>query len=160
MREKQNKKVILWILIAVWMTVIFLFSSQNGEESGKLSQGFLRNFMMWFLPENTPVGILSTLEYLVRKAAHMAEYGILAILVLLQIYCYGWFRHHWKKILAAVIFIFIYALTDEFHQLFIGGRTGQLKDVLIDTCGGLIGAMIVFWTQKQKDRKSENGGNI
>lgn len=160
MKTKQHKKIILWILIAAWMTVIFLFSAQNGEESGELSQGFLRKFLMWFLPENTPAGILSTLEYFVRKAAHMIEYGILAILVSLQICCYGWFGSYWKKLFAVVISVFLYALTDEFHQLFVGGRTGQIKDVLIDTCGGLIGAVIVFWIQKKKNKKQENGGNI
>ena len=36
----------------------------------------------------------------------------------------------------------LYACTDEIHQLFIQGRAGQLKDVLIDTIGSLTGIYI------------------
>ena len=36
-----------------------------------------------------------------------------------------------------------FAALDEFHQLFVEGRAGSLKDVLIDSCGSLTGIIFV-----------------
>ena len=40
--------------------------------------------------------------------------------------------------------IILYAITDEIHQLFIPGRNGNVVDVLIDSCGGLIGIGVIW----------------
>lgn len=143
MKAKKRNKIILWILIFAWMAVIFLFSSQNGEESSQLSEGFLREFILCFLPEGMNADTVDLLEYIVRKIAHMTEYAVLGILISLQIRMYEVFRSEAGKILAAGGLVLAYAATDEFHQLFIGGRSGQLTDILIDACGGVIGAVIV-----------------
>lgn len=42
----------------------------------------------------------------------------------------------------SIFFCFIYAITDEFHQTFITGRTGQFSDVIIDTIGASIGSIV------------------
>ena len=39
---------------------------------------------------------------------------------------------------------FLYACTDEFHQLFTGGRSGEFKDVCIDTGGAAAGAAMTL----------------
>jgi VanZ family protein len=137
------KKIILWILILGWMTIIFLFSSQNADESSALSEGFLRRFILWFLPDNISTETVDLLEHIVRKCAHMTEYAVLSILISMELRLYVSFKLQWKYIVISVILVMLYAATDEFHQLFIGGRSGQVKDVLIDTLGGLIGACIV-----------------
>ena len=48
-----------------------------------------------------------------------------------------------KELLLLILGVFLYACTDEFHQLFMDGRAGQFKDVLIDTAGGSTG--ILLW---------------
>ena len=49
-----------------------------------------------------------------------------------------------SKILRRAVFIgFLYASTDEFHQTFVPGRSGEIRDILIDTFGVLLGALIV-----------------
>lgn len=157
--ENRAKKRILWVLIILWMILIFLFSSQNSEDSSKLSRGFLRNFILWFLPENIDGDTVDFLEYIVRKCAHMTEYAVLGILIFIQLRLYQVFESEWKKICAAVFLVMLYAATDEFHQLFVGGRSGQITDVLIDTCGGTAGAFIIYFIYKFKDfRKTKNGG--
>ena len=45
---------------------------------------------------------------------------------------------------------FIYSLTDEYHQLFINGRTGQFSDCLIDTLGAIIGMIILYIIKTKK----------
>lgn len=157
--KNYSKKIIVWVLIILWMFIIFIFSSQNSEDSSKLSRGFLRNFILWFLPKNINQDTIDFLEYILRKCAHMTEYAVLAILISIQLRLYRVFEAEWKKIWTAVILVMVYAATDEFHQLFVGGRSGQVTDVLIDTCGGIAGAFIIYLIYKFKNiRKKENGG--
>lgn len=155
----SSKKIILWILIILWMIIIFLFSSQNNEDSSKLSRGFLRNFILWFLPENINEHTVDFLEHMLRKCAHMTEYAILGILISIQLRLYYVFDAEWKKIWSAICLVMLYAATDEFHQLFVEGRSGQISDVFIDTCGGMAGAFIIYLIYRFKDfRKTKNGG--
>ena len=94
-------------------------------------------------------------SFLVRKAAHMSEYAILAILLGLTIREYK--KEPW--LLLALTATAAYAATDEFHQLFVPGRSGQLKDVLIDTAGGALGlgllALILYLQRRRKMKEYE-----
>lgn len=164
----MKKKILLWILLLSWMTVIFLFSAQNADTSSRLSSGFLHRFVLAFLPEKAAgnQALVHTLEFLLRKGAHMTEYAILAIMAsaLLRQYIPVNFRktipsgfqadalstekahvpplrHPFFQLILIWCFVFLYACTDEFHQLFISGRSGQFRDVLIDTAGGLLGSL-------------------
>ena len=84
--------------------------------------------------------LIEKLNKPLRKCMHATEYLILSILIL------NWLRNYdikkWKAIVVSVITSFLYACTDEFHQLFVAGRTSQFTDVLIDTSGAIIGAII------------------
>lgn len=44
-----------------------------------------------------------------------------------------------KAILIAISIAVIFAISDEVHQLFVPGRGGQIKDVIIDSAGALVG---------------------
>ena len=67
-----------------------------------------------------------TLSFIVRKCAHMIK---------------------------SFIFTALYACSDEFHQLFISGRAGQIRDVCIDSTGALIMLLIIYFILKRKDKK-------
>ena len=154
----MKKKTLLWILLLGWMGIIFLFSAQNADTSSSLSSGFLHRFVLIFLPEQATMNekLVHTLEFLIRKGAHMTEYAILAILAFAQLRQYfpayvgkkqEWqpksFRYHSHfQSLLTLCFIFLYACTDEFHQRFIDGRSGQFTDVCIDTLGGFFGCLL------------------
>ena len=91
----------------------------------------------------------------------MTEYAVLGVLIFIQIKLYRLFTTDWKKIWTAVLLVMIYAATDEFHQLFVDGRSGQFRDVLIDTFGGIAGIYIIYLICKLRGfRKSENGGKL
>ena len=49
-----------------------------------------------------------------------------------------------KRAVIAIVLTALYASTDEFHQLFVPGRSGQVRDVLIDSCGAAIGVLIAW----------------
>ena len=64
----------------------------------------------------------------------------------------GWF--------CAWAFCIFYATTDEFHQLFVPGRTGRLLDIGIDSCGALLGSLILLffvYRAAQRCQKPEKG---
>ncbi|MBQ3466792.1 MAG: VanZ family protein, partial [Oscillospiraceae bacterium] len=64
---------------------------------------------------------------------------------MLAIPAFGFFREllpgqrRWPAFLTGLLFCFLYACSDEFHQLFVPGRAGMFSDVLIDTVGVLFG---------------------
>ena len=75
-------------------------------------------------------------DFILKKTAHVTEYAIFYWLLFRAI------SQKYKQIskktfwLTLILTIF-YALTDEWHQTFIPGREGTLRDVGFDTIGGL-----------------------
>ena len=143
--ERNRKRLILFgSLTFAMMLVIFLFSAQDGGESGGLSEWLLSTpfgrTLMSILPRLSDQG----LEHDLRKYAHMTEYALLAMPA------FGFFRelllcrNRWPAFLTALLFCFLYACSDELHQRLIPGRSGMFSDVLIDTVGVLFGLLIAW----------------
>jgi len=64
-------------------------------------------------------------------------------------------RRNTRLVIMAALFCVIYAATDEFHQYFIEGRSGEFKDVCIDGIGAVLGTMsFYFYKHLRKGRKS------
>lgn len=133
-----------WLPLLIWMGVIFSASAdtQSTQRSSRLIEPFLR----WLWPEIPPQKI-EAVRWLVRKAAHMTEYGILAWL------CWRALRRpvrgdvrpwSWRIAGCALLAVVLYAATDEWHQSFVPNRTGALLDVMIDTAGGVAGLGVVW----------------
>ena len=127
------KKIKYFIPSIFLMILIFMFSHQTGSESSGLSS----QIVLWIQTYlHIPIS-----EFIVRKAAHMSEYALLTLTLI-----YGFYKNHYpiqKIMIYSLIGTFLYACSDEMHQLFIGGRVGQFTDVLIDTCGGCL--TIIFY---------------
>lgn len=157
---------IFWILLAVfWMAIIFRFSGQkaqvSSEISSSLSYRLAKQAEGWFSfgwGEETLLHYANIWEHPLRKIAHMTEYAILAGLFLGNFYQYKIKR----KYFLAWIFATCYACTDEFHQLFVEGRSGQAGDVCIDSAGAFLGlcimylALLLFQRLSQKRRERIN----
>lgn len=140
------KKRILSISLAIWMAFIFSMSSQNSETSSNTSGGTIR-IILSLVPkfaeqsEEVQEHIIENLQFVVRKSAHFIAYmilGILLILLLLQ------FSNINKKPQIALTLCVFYAISDEFHQFFVPGRSCQVRDVLIDSLGSLTGIVLVL----------------
>ena len=58
-----------------------------------------------------------------------------------------------KYLFLAILASALYACTDEFHQLFVPGRTGQIFDVFVDTLGATFGCLLVFGILKIKQAR-------
>jgi VanZ family protein len=97
-----------WLAVLVWAAVIFGFSSIPSLSTH-----------------------LGTWDLILRKAAHLTEYAILAVLIRRAAGSSAW----------AFGLAVAYAASDEFHQTFVRGRHGSPIDVGIDAIGVTIGLM-------------------
>lgn len=133
------KKTFKLTLVVLWMALIFIFSNQKADDSSKLSDGLIVKVAKVFVENNLSTvkkeEILDRYTTIVRKTAHFTIYLILGILVINLLMEYN-IKH---IIIISLIICFLYSASDEFHQLFIDGRSGEVRDVLIDTTGSLVG---------------------
>ena len=156
--DTKNKKrcftagsVISHLAVLIWMMVIFCFTAQNGDESGDLSSGVTHLVMTVFnqlfqleWSQAELLEMVSIWDYPIRKLAHMTEFGILAVLIFVTIKYYRFVNTTKKRYLYAWLVAVVYAATDEFHQLFVPGRSGNLFDVCVDASGALIAMTFVY----------------
>ena len=127
------KKAMIWLPSLLWMGLIFLMSAMPGDLSSAQS-GAILEFILHLLERIFPSGVPvspDTLHLLIRKAAHMAEYAVLALLNLRALRLSGAKR----PALDALLMTAAYAATDEFHQGFVEARGPSIADVGIDTLG-------------------------
>lgn len=143
------KKILKTLLLILWLTLIYFFSSQNGTISSNTS-GRLLVLIGNFFKVNDINAFVSTFSFLIRKTAHFTEYFIL---FLISLNCFKEYRTSNKIALIALIFCILCASFDEFHQLFVDGRSGQVKDVLIDSCGS--GFSFLLWHLFEKWKKDK-----
>ena len=127
----MNKKRISLVLLIIWMIIIFIMSSFDADASSSQS-GLIVNFISSIFN----IKNIELLSFIVRKLAHFMEYFILGILFVRVIINYN------KKIYLAYIFGIMYACLDEFHQLFVSGRSGQIFDIFVDCTGLILGIII------------------
>ena len=128
----NKRKIIYWSLLITWMIVIFVMSNQPAKISDSQSIGLLNLLSRIGINVNGIFGELA--NFIVRKCAHFLEYMILALLVLNVLKLYFNMK---QVIIITIVFVFLYACSDEIHQLFVPGREGAIRDVIIDTCGGI-----------------------
>ncbi len=143
-------KIIKLIIVIIWMTVIFLFSSQPADDSSKISDGLILKTVRIIEKINhkkyNDEEILNKFVKPVRKTAHFIIYFLLGIFVFLLIK-----EYNLKSIIIVSLLIcIIYATTDEIHQLFVSGRSGELLDVINDSFSSFIGIFLL----KRKYTKS------
>src|SRR5699024_11129892 len=136
-RTNKQPKLISWIPVFVWMALIFYLSHQPASSSNELSTGVMDVFMNTIttvIPIDFDLGIF---HHFNRKSAHFFEYFMLGLLVINALK-----RHvsiKWKFVALSLVICILYAISDEVHQLFIPGRSGEMRDVFIDSTGSATG---------------------
>lgn len=142
-KSDDNRRFLYIIPVVLWMLFIFYMSDKNAEASSSLSGGITEKIgdVLEVIRNDTPVereSFLSSFETIIRKLAHMAEFGVLFGLVLLAVKKVSYASKRAYCYILSLVICFLYACTDEFHQLFVPGRDGNVVDVLIDMSGALI----------------------
>jgi VanZ family protein len=140
----QNVKY--WFPLLLWMSFIFwmstgTFSSQN---TSLVLEPLLRFLMPSISAEKTDM-----IHGIIRKFGHVTEYFILGILL------FRAFRRGSRELrllrwsVSSILVVVLYAVSDEFHQLFISTRTASLFDIGIDILGGFLAQSVsALWSYR------------
>ena len=157
--EIYIKRTIYAILTIATFITIFVFSSQNATKSSQTSMGFTEKIMdilqigkNW--DENTRMEIIEKSQTIIRKIAHFTIYTIAGIWMMAFANTYDNVELK-KKLLVVIIIGMLYAVSDEFHQMFSDGRAPLVKDVIIDTTGVLFGSGVDIIIKNIKQIKSK-----
>lgn len=184
-KEMKNnfspQRILALILVLMWMITVFIFSSQDGVDTLNTSGAVIS--VIESTTNNTSELVSDNLgktdnknslenkkykytysnkiQKIVRKNAHYFLYMIGG--VFLSVFFCADSRYKAIKIkfaIYAIIVGIVYACTDEFHQRFVPGRTGSIKDVFIDSIGVITGVILVFilkiiLNKKRKDKMGE-----
>jgi len=130
-----------WLPVLLWCALIYGFSTEAG--STRRTSRILRPILRWFNPDISEEAI-GRVQFGVRKAAHAAEYSVLALLTWrarrrpARIDRRPW---NWREAGLALAFAAAFALSDEFHQLFVPSREARVGDVLVDSLGAALGLL-------------------
>jgi VanZ family protein len=131
----MNRNVILsWTAVVLWLVLIFYLSSQPAEESNGLSKSVTKIIVETvekIVDVKEDINMVDRFNHLVRKYAHFMSYLILGILVNNALVV----SNVNKTFKYSLLFCIVYAISDEFHQLFVPGRGAQISDVIIDVFG-------------------------
>ena len=134
----MKRKIIPWLLVVLWMALIFYLSHQPATKSNGLSKGATEIILETVEKVAPDVDVnKGNFNHILRKNAHFFAYLVLGILVANGLRRSGVIGY--RAIGIAILICILYAISDEVHQLFVPGRGGQVKDVLIDSAGAVVG---------------------
>lgn len=164
MMKRKYRVILLAALVLGWMGVIFMFSSQDGAASSETSGRVVKVVITVIKPDfnslakSEQISFRDMVTFFVRKGAHFTEYMILGVLLFL--FYYEWRpkisqvpqkenTHIMQLRLRRIWFMAwitgtLYAAGDEFHQMFTGERSPQVRDVCIDSSGAAVGCLLAL----------------
>ncbi len=149
--EIMKKKFFAIAALIFWCCVVFFFSSQSADESTKRSDIIVKRV------ECADEGVRAqaiedagfSVTGLVRKTAHIIEYGVLASAAYFVFRRFSW----------AFAFSAMYAASDEIHQIFVPGRGPRVTDVAIDSIGAMLALSAIYAVKTLIERPKKGIGN-
>jgi VanZ family protein len=150
-----------WIAAILWLIVIAIESSAllSAHNTSRILYPIL-HFLFGMDWERFEVW-----HFFIRKSGHVVGYAILSILLFrawratLPAMSNARWAPRWATI--AILGTILVASLDEWHQSFIPSRTGRWQDVVLDSCAGVAGQILIFlwWKYRPNDRPSGTAGN-
>lgn len=154
----HQKLIVPLLLIILWMALIFALSAQQSGETNHLSfgvtQALLKNNAAVSLGIDGSADAVTLFNRVIRKLAHFFLFFVLGMLVMNAMQFIKTKMRNRLGISAAICFL--YAVSDEVHQLFVPGRDSDIKDVMVDTVGAVLGIGL-YWLIQKCSRKNIPG---
>lgn len=155
--ERPPARLWRYAPLIVWMAAIFFASTDvlSGSKTASVIEPLLRRFFPHITSQR-----LELIHLLVRKLAHLSEYGVLAVLAARA---FSTSRHSLLRLrwfAASLVLISLYALSDEYHQSFASSRTASIYDSLIDMAGGLTALLVIALWKKARRRKQSRAARV
>ncbi len=148
------KTKIFALLSTLWAAFIFSNSFKTGASSDKMSNPIVDKITGWFsqLGINIDVDLLT---FIVRKSAHFTEFLILGVLITICFVSIGKRLSYYR---GSILFLCLASgVTDEFIQSMIPKRSSEVRDILIDFTGALIGFLAIsLFTKIMANQKYKN----
>ena len=145
MMKKYSFQINLIITILI-MIFIFMQSALPADVSDEESRVIV-DFLANIIHRDT-----DTISLVVRKIAHFTEYLILGIFLKLDVSGIIHLVQTKNNIISLLIGAF-YAVSDEVHQSFVPGRSCELRDMIIDTFGVIVGIIIISILRRIREGK-------
>lgn len=145
---KNVYRLLLLAAALACMAGIFIFSSQNAEKSNHISI-YVSEKIIANINNHTDGAtgdLIWRFNVIVRKYAHFAMFFVFGA-VSTAFFIALMPRKRVAAVLCAVVLCLAWAAADELHQLYVPGRTGQARDVLIDFSGAFFGAVLTLAVQ-------------
>jgi VanZ family protein len=129
-----------WLPPILWSAVIL--SASTDLFSGANTGSVLEHVIVWLLGHSVLPSTLDTMNFLIRKSAHLTEYGILSALAFRALRGQ---QESWKPrwAIGAILLATCLASIDEFHQTFVPSRTGTWHDVVLDAAGATVAQILI-----------------
>lgn len=159
MKKLSTPKIIILacsvLAIIAWCLVIFRLSATSSQDSNDGSISLTKKLISKVISLTDDVNhtnshideseldkIAVIINRPLRKVAHATVYFILALILLIISRIAFGDRKYLFACIITLLFCFAFALTDEYHQTFVDGRTGQFSDVLVDAAGASMGIIL------------------
>ena len=146
--------------MALWVCFIWAHSLMNGTDSANEST----RFVLFALPLLQRLGLsdIALATFVVRKCAHVSEYAMLGVLAFFLCRSQPGVRPERRLWLSSRVVMVMTPIVDETIQLFVPGREGSVRDVLIDLAGACAGfllarALCALRTYGQRGRRASRG---
>lgn len=160
MREKRHP-YIAYILLILMLGMTFWFSSQQGMNSHSMSINVCEKIVAFLdhnanlrLDEKQFFNLVKFMDVPIRKAAHMAEYAVLGVVLYVIVSTY--FRSIWKRTIFVIGLLILLGSVDEVHQLYVVAREGKWQDVVVDVIGGCVGLAVALGIYRKKRNGEED----
>lgn len=151
-RKKKILAVVLTLIpVLALMITIFCFSAQEAVASDRASGGIVSRVITLLYPhfaditEGEQQRIIHIFTLLVRKGAHLTEYLLLGAALMGHVKAVSACRSLKHPVLLSYLIGTLYAASDELHQLFVPGRSGELTDAMLDSLGVLLGVLLIYF---------------
>ena len=161
--KKNIIRVLLILLLIADMAFIFSNSAQTATVSSSASQSVTEIVAPVIVPhykdmdETSKQQTVNSLESVLRETAHLLQFVPLGFALYLLLVT-SELPEKIRRICLPITLLFglLYAVSDEIHQLFVPGRSFQLFDIFMDTCGVTLGCIagilvtVIFRSISQK----------
>lgn len=151
MISNRRKAIITFVLLIFWLALMFVLSSQNGEETVQVSGG-VSEFIAKLIYNSPTAEQMNFVHLIIRKIAHLVLYFMFGTLLSLFMRYIDRLKPIMKNGISALSVIII-SFADELHKLPISGRHFDLFDVLLNIIGGMLAVFAVFMLSKMIEKR-------
>lgn len=142
--------------LLLWMAFIYSMSTDRASTTNTtpVVHSLLDRLFPW-LSDLLTAETRDRVDFNIRKAAHVTEYAIFAILAFRAV-AFGNPHYRNRNTVVPILLGILYAASDEYHQSFYASRDGAAADVFYDTFGVITGQLLCQWQHLAREARDKS----